>query len=51
MRGVHIQLASQTSRAPLLVTAFPISVRGWSLSYNGHQHEAGLQALLGSSPP
>src|SRR5208283_4295082 len=34
-----------------LVTAVPITVRGWSLSYDGHQHEAGLQALLGSSPP
>src|ERR1700748_1679604 len=33
-----------------LATACPISVRGWSLSYDGHQHEAGLQALLGSSP-
>ncbi len=33
-----------------LVTACPIFVRGWSLSYDGHQHEAGLQALLGSSP-
>jgi hypothetical protein len=34
-----------------LATACPIFVRGWSLSYDGHQREAGLQALLGSSPP
>jgi hypothetical protein len=34
-----------------LDTAFPVSVRGWSLSYNGHRHVAGLQAALGSSPP
>ena len=34
-----------------LATACPIFVRGWSLSYDGHQHEAGLQASLGSSPP
>jgi hypothetical protein len=34
-----------------LATACPIFVRGWSLSYDGHQREAGLQALLGRSPP
>ena len=30
-------------------TACLINIRAWSLSYNGHQHEAGLQALLENS--
>jgi len=33
-----------------LVTASPISVRGWSLSYDGHQHVAGLQAIAREFP-